>query len=91
MMGEDFTTGVIWPSGDAMASSEALSARDIAQLYPTLTTERDARRLLLARVRDGETGDAPFAPTGAPLKVQGTWLTTLGSWRQVVTVDGDVR
>ena len=65
--------------------TEALSARDIAQLHPALTTESAARRLLLSRVRAGETGDNPDAPEGAPLKIRGAWLATLGWWEEVLS------
>jgi hypothetical protein len=64
-----------------MLDSEALSARDIARLYADLLTERDARRLLLASVRAGQTGRVV---DGGPLKVHGTWLATLSWWREAL-------
>lgn len=58
--------------------SEALSSRDIARLFPVAVSEANARRLLLARVRAGETC---FSVCGGPFKVRGTWLATLEWWQ----------
>ena len=66
-----------------MLESEALSCRDIARIWDV--PETDARRLLRERVKAGKDG---FTVEGGPLKIQGTWLATLGWWRsQLRAVD----
>lgn len=64
-----------------MIDSEALSARDIARLFPDTIAERDARRLLLDRVRAGETG---WDVDGGPIRVHRIWLATLAWWREAI-------
>lgn len=68
---------------DHMHPTEALSARDIAIIYPDVIDERNARRLLRNRLRLGETG---FAVDGGPIKVAGTWLATLAWWKRILEI-----
>ena len=74
------------PTLELLLPTEALSARDIAQFYPSLTTERATRRLPLQRVHVGETG---FVVEGGPIKGRGCWLATLGWWREALLQGGN--
>lgn len=70
-----------------MLPSETLSGRDVARLFHV--DESAARRLILCRMRNGETGDNPDAPEGVPLRVRGVWLATLGWWQAILLNSGE--
>lgn len=63
-----------WYPGIDLDEDEALSAQDIARIFPGITEQR-ARREIRRRAASGDP---------APLKVRGTWLAPLGWWRTVI-------
>jgi hypothetical protein len=63
-----------WYPGIDLDEDEALSARDVARVFPGVT-EQHARREIRRRAADGDP---------APLQVKGAWLAPLSWWRTVI-------